>query len=90
MPLRSKQMQIILGLLLLAMFGLIALMLLAVAGPRKTPSYSEIKHDDGTVHYYVNGFITPLKPEPRPFLQRLVEMDGLFGGWSDGGMGADG
>jgi hypothetical protein len=83
-------MDIFLGVLLLAMFGLVALMLLFVAGPRKISDYTEIKHADGTVHYCVNGFITPLKPEPRPFLQRLADMDGMFGGWGNNGRGADG
>jgi hypothetical protein len=76
---------------LLVLGGLLIFgMLLFVAGPRKISDYTEIKHADGTVHYCVNGFITPLKPEPRPFLQRLADMDGMFGGWGNNGRGADG
>lgn len=77
-------------LLLILMFGLTWLILYLIAGPQRVPEYTEIKRENGAVLYFVNGFLTPEKPKPRPFLQRLVDKDGLFGGWDNRGRGADG
>jgi hypothetical protein len=83
----------IIGLLLMLILIFLALgqvlLLFFIAGPRVS-KYSEIRHFNGTVHYLVNGYITPLKPKYKPFLERFINMDGLSGGWSDGGRGADG
>lgn len=87
-------MEIWFGIMLLVMFGLIALMLFVVAGPRNIPKegidYFKIDNGDGSVLYNHLGTIVPFEPKARPFLERLVDMDGLFGGWDSNGRGADG